>query len=178
MRLVHDLDHPLASHDTGTVKATAIGAIHSERSGLSAAAGGKVKVKEWDKFKTENHLTAVTLVAYNESVIASYLAASSFIWGRHGFDGGKDSWDACRGPSPRKSGGTQRNCGHAARSRCLNSSDVHPELACRAGLDVIKAGWPPRAVPTRGRRDDSGLAPGGFGRPSTSGANFQERLRM
>jgi hypothetical protein len=39
--------------------------------------------------------------------------------GRHGFDGGKDSWDACRAPSPRKSGGTQRNCEHAARSRCL-----------------------------------------------------------
>jgi len=43
----------------------------------------------------------------------------SHMWGRHGFDGGKDSRDACRAPSPRKSGGTQRNCGHAARSRCL-----------------------------------------------------------
>src|SRR5437762_7567249 len=76
--------------------------------------------------------------------------ASTLVRGRHGFDGGKDSWDACRAPSPRKSGGTQRNCEHAARSRRLISGDVHPELACRAGLDVIKAGWSARAAPTRG----------------------------
>ena len=39
--------------------------------------------------------------------------------GRHGFDGGKDSWDACRAPMTRKSVGTQRNCEHAAASRGL-----------------------------------------------------------
>src|SRR4051794_14165619 len=102
----------------------------------------QVKMDTSDKFKRENYLTGAS-GQRKIRIHREHVAASSRIWGRHGFDGGKDSWDACRGPSPRKSDGTQRNCEHAARSRCLNSSDVHPELACRAGLDVIKAGWPP-----------------------------------
>jgi hypothetical protein len=39
--------------------------------------------------------------------------------GRHGFDGGKDSRDACRAPWTRKSRGTSVNCGFSVRSRSL-----------------------------------------------------------
>src|SRR5215831_21239055 len=98
--------------------------------------------------------------------------------GRNGFDGGKNSRDACRAPSPRKSGGTQRNCGHAARSRGLISRDVPPVFASGAGTDVITGGWSSLAVPTGGDEMHSGLAVAGFRRSSTAAANFQGRLRM
>jgi hypothetical protein len=68
-------------------------------------------------------------------------------WGRFGFDGGVESWDACRGPSPRKSGGTNHNCGTAARSRCLGS-ERSPRECLRPGADRHIAGWSSRAVPT------------------------------
>jgi hypothetical protein len=54
------------------------------------------------------HLTMTLKAPYNEAVnrasIGSPLGVLS-LWGRHGFDGGKDSRDACRAPSPRKSDG-------------------------------------------------------------------------
>src|SRR5207247_9728619 len=67
-----------------------------------------------------NSLTQSREEPYNEDVRSRETSVIGVpAWGRYGFDGGKDSRDACRAPSSRKSGGTQRNCGHAARSRCL-----------------------------------------------------------
>ena len=48
------------------------------------------------------------------------------------------------------------NCGHAARSRCLTSSDVHSLVACARELDVIQAGWPAGVVPGPRWRDGHG----------------------
>ena len=70
-----------------------------------AAAAGQVKVVGSDKFNRQNHLTATYEAVTMVVVITNDVAATSLMWGRHGFDGGKDSWDACRAPSPRKSGG-------------------------------------------------------------------------
>ena len=44
-------------------------------------------------------------------------------WGRFGFDGGKDSRDACRAPLTRKSDGTSVNCGYSVRSHSLISCE-------------------------------------------------------
>ncbi len=60
--------------------------------------------------------------------------------------------DACRAPSSRKSGGTQRNCGHAARSRGLDRERL-PVLACGAGSGVISR-LVPAPVRRRSRREN------------------------
>lgn len=57
-------------------------------------------------------------------------------------------------------------------------SDVHPVLACEAGLNVISAGWSCRAVPTRNDETFSGLVSSGLGGSSTLLAKFREPTRM
>src|SRR5262249_60465831 len=105
----------------------------------------------------------------NTSVAGTPLIYRSFRRGRNGFDGGKDSRDACRAPSPRKSGGTQRNCGHAARSRGLISRDVPPVFASGAGTDVITGGWASLAVSERHDADDFGPTGRGVRSPFSDG---------
>ena len=62
------------------------------------AAAGQVKVVGSDKFNRQNHLTA----AYQAvTMVVVIVAATSLMWGRHGFDGGKDAQDACRAPLTR-----------------------------------------------------------------------------
>src|SRR5437667_12515762 len=86
---------------------------------MRAGSAGVKQVRQGNSSRL-NSLTHSDEGPYNEKVRSrAFRQFSSRAWGRYGFDGGKDSWDACRAPSSRKSGGTQRNCGHAARSRCL-----------------------------------------------------------
>src|SRR4029079_7527077 len=84
----------------------------------------QVKAIQRGNFNGQNHLTrfaAGRTMVRQVAVLSSLLLIGLSTWGRNGFDGGKDARDACRAPSPRKSGGTQRNCEHAARSRCLTN---------------------------------------------------------
>ena len=118
---------------------------------------------------------------YNESASSRvpllYIGLSR-LWGRNGFDGDKDSRDACRAPSSRKSGGTQRNCGHAARSRCLIKQRRPPRSRLRGATGCHKSRLVGARASDSRRRDLSGLAISGFRRSSTEVANFQERLCM
>ena len=79
---------------------------------------------------------------------------------------------------PRKSDGKKPNCGHAARTRSLNTCERLLRSACGPERDVILVGWRlPVALDGSGETS-LGLAPGGSGRGFTSGARFQTRIRI
>ena len=79
---------------------------------------------------------------------------------------------------PRKSDGKKPNCGHAARTRSLNTCERLLRSACGPERDVILVGWRlPVALDGSGETS-LGLAPGGSGRGFTSGVRFQTRIRI
>src|SRR5687767_5255860 len=89
---------------------------------------GQVKVATARQLQTVQSFDRRRSAAYNENVTTRETLSLPFIlWGRYGFDGGKDSRDACRAPLTRKSGGTSVNCGYSVRSRRLISSERLPQ---------------------------------------------------
>ena len=96
-----------------------------------------VKACKRRKFNPENELTPPET--------GRTIEGGSALWGRHGFDGGKDPRDACRAPLTRKSDGTSVNCGYSVRSRSLISCERLPRPRLMVGgqmpLSRLAAGW-------------------------------------
>src|SRR5207245_3689915 len=64
----------------------------------------EVKPVERDNSSRWNSLTKAWAGPYNDRVQSArawHCSKAPPMWGRYGFDGGKDSRDACRAPSPR-----------------------------------------------------------------------------
>jgi len=98
--------------------------------------------------------------------------------GRHGFDGDRRTWDACRAPSTRKSDGKHHSCEYATCSRRLIRRRRPSHLCLRGGNGRHSAGWPRPAASTGRSEIYRRSATGGFGRAFTPVVKHQARTRM